>query len=168
LNLKNIASIFLTFIVLFGFWLLLSGLLDMMHLGFGLISSFLVALVSHDLLIKDSKGIFPRLGILIRLIPFLGWLVYQIILANIQVARIVINPKMPIRPGIIKFRSNLKSDVAQATLANSITLTPGTMTLDIVGGDFYIHCLAIKDEEKLLEEERGFERHVELLLGDSR
>jgi multicomponent Na+:H+ antiporter subunit E len=75
---------------------------------------------------------------------------------------------MPIRPGIVRFRSRLTGDVAQTTLANSITLTPGTMTLDIVGSDYYIHCLAIKDEEKLLEEERGFERHVELLLRDSK
>jgi multicomponent Na+:H+ antiporter subunit E len=150
------------------FWLLLSGRLDMLHLGFGLVCSFLVALVSHDLLMKDSKGILRRLVIPIRLIPYLGWLVFQIIMANLQVARIVINPKMPIRPGIIRFRSKLIGDVAQTTLANSITLTPGTMTLDIVEGDFYIHCLAIKDEAKILEDERGFERHVELLLGDNK
>jgi multicomponent Na+:H+ antiporter subunit E len=167
-KLKNASRFWLTFILLFGFWLLLSGRLDVLHLGFGLVCSFLVALVSHDLLMKGSRGTFSRFGIVIRLIPFIGWLVYQIILANIQVARIVINPKMPLRPGIVRFKSKLIGDVAQTTLANSITLTPGTMTLDIVGGDYYIHCLAIKDEEKLLEEERGFERHVERLSGDSR
>jgi multicomponent Na+:H+ antiporter subunit E len=167
-KLKNSSRFWLTFVLLFGFWLLLSGRLDMLHLGFGLACSFLVALVSHDLLMKSSRGSLSRLRALIRLIPFLGWLVYQIILANIQVARIVINPKMPIRPGIVRFRSRLTGDVAQTTLANSITLTPGTMTLDIVGSDYYIHCLAIKDEEKILEDERGFERHVELLLGDNK
>jgi len=55
--------------------------------------------------------------------------------------------------------------VALTTLANSITLTPGTMTVDVVGSDFYVHCLAVEDEEKLLEIERDFERHVERLFG---
>jgi len=165
-KLKNVSGFWLTFITLFGFWLLLSGRLDMMHLGLGLVCSLLVALFSHDLLIRDSGGTLRRLVIFIRFIPFLGWLVLQIIIANIDVARRVVDPKMPILPGIIKFRSNLKSDVAQTTLATSITLTPGTMTVDVVGGDFYIHCLAIEDEEKILDGEREFERQVERLFGD--
>jgi multicomponent Na+:H+ antiporter subunit E len=169
LNFKNIVSILLTFIVLFGFWLLLSGQMDMMHLGFGVVCSLLVALFSHDLLIRDSRDIFRRLGIfIIRFIPFLGWLIWQIIIANIDVARRAINPKMPIFPGIIKFRSNLKSDVAQTILANSITVTPGTMTVDVVGNDFYIHCLAIENEEELLAVERVFESQVERLFGDNK
>ncbi|MCL0056159.1 Na+/H+ antiporter subunit E [Dehalococcoidia bacterium] len=163
-KLKNTSGFWLTFILLFGFWLLLSGQMDIMHLGLGLVCSLLVALFSHDLLIKEGT----RLTIFMRFIPFLGWLVLQIIIANINVARRVIDPKMPILPGIIKFRSNLKSDVAQTTLANSITLTPGTMTVDVVGGDFYIHCLAIEDEEKILDIERKFERQVERLFGDKK
>ncbi|MCL0104083.1 Na+/H+ antiporter subunit E [Dehalococcoidia bacterium] len=167
-KLKNASGLWLTFILLFGFWLLLSGQMDIMHLGLGLVCSLLVALFSHDLLIRDSGGILRPLVILIRFIPYLGWLVFHIIIANINVARRVIDPKMPILPGIIKFRSNLKSDVAQTTLANSITLTPGTMTVDVVGGDFYIHCLAIEDEEKILDIERKFERQVERLFGDKK
>ncbi|MCL0037237.1 Na+/H+ antiporter subunit E [Dehalococcoidia bacterium] len=163
-KLKNASGFWLTFILLlFGFWVLLSGQMDMMHLGLGLVCSLLVALFSHDLLIKDSGGILRPLVILIRFIPYLGWLVFQIIIANINVARLVLDPRLPLRPGIIKLNSRLKSDVAQTTLANSITLTPGTMTVDVVGGDFYIHCLAIEDEEKILDEERKFERQVERL-----
>jgi multicomponent Na+:H+ antiporter subunit E len=151
------------FVILFGFWILLSGRLDALHLGLGFVCSLLVTLFSHDLIIKGSEGIPRRLVIFIRFIPFLGWLVWQIIIANIDVARRVIHPKMPIAPGIVKLKSNLKSDVAQTMLANSITLTPGTMTVDIVGGDFYIHCLTIEDEEKLLVIEREFEKQVERL-----
>lgn len=165
-KLKRGTGFWLTFIVLFGFWLLLSGRLDMMHLGLGVVSSFLVALFSHDLLIRNSGGIRRCLVVFIRFIPFLGWLVWQIIIANINVARLVIDPKMPILPGVIKFRSNLQSDVAQTTLATSITLTPGTMTVDVVGNDFYIHCLRIEDEEKILDEEKEFENQVERLFGD--
>ncbi|MCL0095144.1 Na+/H+ antiporter subunit E [Dehalococcoidia bacterium] len=161
-KLKNASGFWLT-LILFGFWLLLSGQMDIMHLGLGLVCSLLVALFSHDLLIKDSEGTFRPLVILIRFIPYLGWLVFQIIIANINVARLVLDPRLPLRPGIIKLNSRLKSDVAQTTLANSITLTPGTMTVDVVGGDFYIHCLAIEDEEKILDIEREFERQVERL-----
>ncbi len=53
--------------------------------------------------------------------------------------------------------------MARTTLANSITLTPGTMTVDVVGSDFYIHCLAVEDEKKLLDIEREFEQQVERL-----
>ncbi|MCL0059369.1 Na+/H+ antiporter subunit E [Dehalococcoidia bacterium] len=160
-KLKNASGLWLTFILLFGFWLVLSGQMDIMHLGLGLVCSLLVALFSHDLLIKE--GTFRSLVILIRFIPYLGWLAFQIIIANINVARLVLDPRLPLRPGIIKLNSRLKSDVAQTTLANSITLTPGTMTVDVVGGDFYIHCLAIEDEEKILDIERKFERQVERL-----
>ncbi|MCL0081985.1 Na+/H+ antiporter subunit E [Dehalococcoidia bacterium] len=165
-KLKNASGFWLTFILLFGFWLLLSGRMDIMHLGLGLVCSLLVALFSHNLLVKEPEGILRPLVIFSKFIPFLGWLVLQIIIANIDVARRVIDPKMPILPGIIKFKSNLKSDVAQTTLATSITLTPGTMTVDVVGGDFYIHCLAIEDEEKVVDNEREFERQVERLFGD--
>jgi len=162
---KSVSRIGISFLILFGFWILLSGRLDAMHLGLGLVCSLLVALSSHDLLITSYEGIFSRLGVFIRFIPYLGWLVWQIIIANINVARIVLNPRMPLSPGIIKLSSYLKSDMALTTLANSITLTPGTMTVDVVGIDFYVHCLAVEDEEKLLDEERKFERHVERLFG---
>lgn len=154
----------LMFALLFGFWILLSGRLDAMHLGLGLLCSLLVALFSHEL-IRNPQGLGP---VFTWFIPFLGWLIYEIIMANIEVARQVIHPRMPISPGIIKFRTDLKSDMALTTLANSITLTPGTMTIDIVGSDFYIHCLTIEDEEKVIAKEREFERQVKRLFGERR
>jgi multicomponent Na+:H+ antiporter subunit E len=73
---------------------------------------------------------------------------------------------MPISPGIIKFSSRLKSDVALTTLANSITLTPGTLTMDIIGGDYYIHCLAIELGEDLKKGGGDFERRVAHVFGE--
>lgn len=140
----------------------------MMHLGLGVVCSLLVALFSHNLLIREPGGTIRRLGIFIRFIPFLGWLVFQIIVANIYVARMVVNPRLPLSPGIVKCSSGLKSDVALTTLATAITLTPGTMTMDVVGNEIYVHCLAIADEEKILDSEREFERHVERLFGDNK
>lgn len=164
MNSKNIVGIFLTFIVLFGFWVFLSGRLDVMHLSLGIICSFIVALYSHDLFIRGSGSIIGRAGILIRFIKYGFWLIYQIFIANIDVARRVLDPKMPISPGIIKFSSRLKSDIALTTLATSITLTPGTLTMDIIDGDYYIHCLATEYGEGLLKGD--FEKHMEHVFGE--
>jgi len=71
-----------------------------------------------------------------------------LIKANFQVARIVINPKLPVNPGIVKFKTSLQSDFAKMVLANSITLTPGTLTVDLVEDEFYIHWLKMTSHDK--------------------
>ncbi|HCC32535.1 MAG TPA: protein MnhE [Clostridiales bacterium] len=163
-ELKN-ASMYRLAFVLFGFWVLLSGRLDAMHLGFGLGSALLVSLFARSLLAMGRDEPLGGIRMLIRFVPYVGWLIYQIIIANIDVARRAISPRMPIYPGIIKVTSRFGGDLALTALANSITLTPGTMTVDVVGRDLYIHCLAIEDEQKLMEVERNFEDHVERLFG---
>lgn len=150
---------------MFGFWVLLSGKLDGLHVGLGLISSLLVSLFSRDLVANGHPGALAAIRFSGRAVSYLGWLTYQIIIANLDVARRAISPSMPICPGIIKFSSHLDSDVALTVLANSITLTPGTMTVDVVGKDLYIHCLAVEDEQQLIEIEKTFERRVEVLFG---
>jgi len=123
-----------------------------MHLVLGLISSLLVAYFSNDLLITREKIVFsPRKIILF--IRYLFYLAYSIMLANIDVAYRVLHPKMPIDPKIVKFKSKLKSDIGQTALANSITLTPGTITVDIRNGTFYVHALSSKSAEELLKGE---------------
>jgi multicomponent Na+:H+ antiporter subunit E len=76
-------------------------------------------------------------------VRYVPWLVYQICLANIYVVRIALspNPKKKIDPHIARFRTRLKSDLAITTFANSITLTPGTITIRIDGDCFYVHSL---------------------------
>lgn len=165
---KNIVGIFLTFAVLFGFWIVLSGHLDAIHLSMGLICSILIALYSHDLLFKDTdtgnKSRIGRARIFLRFIPYCFWLLIQIFISNIDVARRVLDPRMPISPEIIKFKSELKSDLALTTLATSITLTPGTLTIDIIDGYYYVHCLSIESGEGLLKGD--FERHMEHVFGE--
>ena len=75
--------------------------------------------------------------------------VWEMIKANLNVAAIVLHPKRPIKPGIIKIRTGLKTDAALTTLANSITLTPGTFTVDINPSkqELYIHCLTVKSDD---------------------
>jgi len=74
--------------------------------------------------------------------------IWEMFKANVNVAAIVLHPKRPIKPGIIKIRTKLKTDAALTTLANAITLTPGTFTVDIspTRQELYIHCLTVESE----------------------
>ncbi len=132
-----------TFIVMFGVWVLLSGKFDAFHLSLGLISCAIVSYLSSDLLFPSPKmsGLLRQWARFVRYIP---WLMLEIIKANLHVTYLVFHPRMMelIDPRIVKFRSKLKSDVALVTFANSITLTPGTITVYVsIDGDFKVHAI---------------------------
>ena len=76
-----------------------------------------------------------------RFITYLPWLFSQIIVANVQVAYYALHPQMPIAPGLLTFRTQMKKRISQVTLANSITLTPGTITASMEDGDYVVHVL---------------------------
>jgi multicomponent Na+:H+ antiporter subunit E len=137
-----------TFFILFGFWVLLSGHFDTFHLTLGIICSLLVAHVSHDLVFANVRVGDIRL-VIIRFILYIPWLIRQIVSSNIHVASLALNPKMPIEPQIIRFNTKLESDISWVVLANSITLTPGTITMDIKEGEFYVHALDRRVAEDL-------------------
>ena len=139
-----------TFFILFIFWIFISGHFDWWHLSWGVLSCALVAALSHDFLFKDikSKGMI-REGA--RFIAYVPWLLYQIVLANIYIAYLVLHPKMPhmIDPHIIKFKTTLKKDLPRVTFANSITLTPGTITVLIKDDHFFVHAINKKVAKSL-------------------
>ena len=141
-------GILVTFCALFLFWLLLSGIFDALHVGAGIICSAIIALISHDLLVKEKGD--KMLSKSFKFVIYLGWELWQIVLANFDVAYRVLHPKMPIDPLIIEFDTSLRSDFALVTLANSITLTPGTITIDIKDGKFLVHAIAKKPADALL------------------
>ncbi len=133
----------LSFFILLILWIILSGRFDGFHLAMGLTASALVALVSGDMMFTSRE---PRriLGLWLRLAGYIPWLIYQIFLANLHVMALVFHPRMRDRidPKIITFDSRLKSDYARMLFANSITLTPGTITVDVtVWGRFSVHCI---------------------------
>jgi multicomponent Na+:H+ antiporter subunit E len=128
---------------MFGVWILLSGRFDAFHLILGLISCAIVATLSSDLLFtsSNSRGLLRQW---VRFVRYIPWLLFQIIKANLYVTYLVFHPRMMelIAPRIIKFRSKLKNDVALVTFANSITLTPGTITVSVsMDGDFKVHAI---------------------------
>lgn len=140
----------LLYILLLSFWLLLSTYLDWFHLTFGLISTLLVSLFTYDMVFvnEDRGNNFKKL---IRFISYLPWLLYQIVIATVDVTKRVLDPKMPIDPAMITFDSVLKTDLSMTFLANSITLTPGTVTVHIDDNTFLIHALTKESADDLLE-----------------
>jgi len=130
----------LTFFILFAFWILLSGFFDSFHLTLGVICSVLVAYLSQDLLFFNIRlGDFRTRAR--RFFQAGPWFLGQIFSANLHVAYLALSPKMPIDPQIIRFKTKLESDIAWVALANSITLTPGTITIDIREEEFFVHAL---------------------------
>ena len=133
----------LTFLILFAFWLIFSGKFDLFHLLLGVVSCLIVAAFSRDLFFPStvSRGLFMHW---IRFICYSPWLLYQVFLANLHVLYLTFHPKMleKIDPHIITFDSHLTSDIARTTFANSITLTPGTITVSVsLLGKFSVHCI---------------------------
>jgi multicomponent Na+:H+ antiporter subunit E len=139
--------------MMFALWIILSGKFDVFHLSLGVISSAIVAFFSADLLFgnQDIKVInLPASWI--RFIRYVPWLLYQIFTANLYVLYLTFHPRMMelIDPRIIKFRSRLKGDLSKVTFANSITLTPGTITVYVtLDGVFSVHAIDKKSREGL-------------------
>ena len=138
---KSFGPYAVTFFIMFGVWVVLSGKFDPFHLSLGIISCAIVAYLSADLLRPSARGL---LILLIRWVPYLPWLMKEIFKANLHVTYLVFHPRMMdlIDPRIVKFRSKLEGDLALVTFANSITLTPGTITVNVsLDGDFKVHAI---------------------------
>lgn len=139
-----------SFVVLFIFWIVLSGNFDAFHLSLGFISTLIVTLWSGDFLIQDTgDGLGKRIGIFLRFIPYAVWLIYQIVLANIYVIKVAFSARLEdvLEPQMVKFTTSLKSSLARLLLAHSITLTPGTVTVEIEGNTFMVHALTRETAE---------------------
>jgi multicomponent Na+:H+ antiporter subunit E len=136
------------FILGFIIWCFLNWPPDYQHILIGIIVAGLVAYFTGDLFTRRPH-LFKHPS---RYLWFLHYLVifgWECLKANIDVARRVIHPYKPLSPGIVKVKTKLKNDTALTFLANSITLTPGTLTVDIdkKGGSLYIHWIDVKTQE---------------------
>ncbi len=131
-------------IVLSLLWMAFSGKFDWLHLSYGVLSIVLVMALSRRLILRldtdPSQDWIPHVhwGWALSY-PF--WLAWQIFVANFQVAWIVMHPRLPIDPVLLRFRCGMKADLAKVILGNSITLTPGTFTLLIEDDCFLVHCI---------------------------
>jgi multicomponent Na+:H+ antiporter subunit E len=139
-----------TFAVMLIFWVVLSGMFDAFHLSLGVVCCLLVAHFSHDLLFYGDQNAAWGRGV-IGLIGYLPWLFYQILLANLDVAYVVLHPRMldKIDPHVVRFKTKLKRPISKVTFAQSITLTPGTITVSIHNDDFSVYALTRKASDAL-------------------
>jgi multicomponent Na+:H+ antiporter subunit E len=130
-----------TFFVMLAFWVIMSGMFDLFHLSLGVICCLLVTYFSHGLLFYGHSSSWGRgiFGILI----YLPWLFWEILLANLQVTYIVLHPRMmdQLDPQLVRFKTLLKRPISRVTLAQSITLTPGTITVNIEEDEFLVYAL---------------------------
>ncbi len=134
----------ITFALLFATWMVFSGLFDVFHLTLGVISCGFVTFLSSDLLFEDrSTPLKARLIQGVRLTGYGLWLIWQIVLANLHLLKLAFGSKSNLQPQIVRYESKLlRTDFAKFLLANSITLTPGTVTMKILGDTFYIHAIS--------------------------
>lgn len=127
-------------LILFGVWLMLSGHYDRLFLSFGVVTCTLAVFVAVRMGTLDAESV--PLQMTFRAITYLPWLIWQILKSNWDVGRIILSPRLPIDPEIVHFRASQRTDLGRFIYANSITLTPGTVTTGIVGDDFEVHALS--------------------------
>lgn len=143
-------------------WLVWSGIFKPLLLGLGLISCVLTVYVKNRMDYFQTKVFAFRFGR--RLINYWGWLIKEIVKSSIEVARVVIDPKLPASPQVVKIEAKCKEPVVQTILANSITLTPGTLALDVHDGIITVHTLTKEGADELKKGEMN--ERVAALLGD--
>ncbi len=142
----------ISFSLLLLVWVIFSGKFDWFHLTLGVFSAAFVTYFSADMYFTDRKiGIVERLGQLVRFSRYLVWLTYQIFLANLYVLRLALWPNgmSEIDPRIVRIKTYLRSNYARYVLANSITLTPGTITMKIEEDILFVHAISRKAAESL-------------------
>jgi len=163
MTIKNRSRI-IVFMLSFLVWLALTGATDLQEVLAGLVVALIISLIAGTFLVTTEKSGHPVQRFFMG-IAYLFKFVWEMIKANFNVAFIVINPALPIRPGIVKIKSRLTKDSAMTVLTNSITLTPGTLTVDINPEThaIYVHCIVV-DSIDVEENSRNIAGRFEKLI----
>lgn len=160
----HIAPVILLTAMLAMAWLLWSGFFSPLLLGLGAFSCVLVVYVSIRMRLFDSEAFALHLSL--RLFRFWLWLAKEVIISSLEVARLVLSPRLRISPKVVKFETRCDHPVDRAILGNSITLTPGTLTLRVDGNRLTVHALTQAGADDILS--GRMDRHVAGLRGDAR
>ncbi len=135
------------FVLGFIIWMLLTGSVNIQIVIAGLIASLAVAILFHEILPKEYRVFISPIRVFWFLV-YVPVFFYYMIKANFDVVYRALHPKMPIKPGIVKIKTTLKTESGITALANSITLTPGTLTVDLTNDGFlYIHWINVKSDD---------------------
>lgn len=139
-------------------WVALTGSFAFLNFLFGFVLSFLILWVT-----TIGSGRSKYFKILPKTIAFIFFFLYELIKANLQVAYDVVTPKFYMQPGIVKVPLDAQSDLEITLLANLISLTPGTLSLDVSNDKkvLYVHAMYVSDKEKFIKNiKEGFERRL--------
>jgi multicomponent Na+:H+ antiporter subunit E len=156
----------LTSLLIIGFWIVLAEKLNLEILTFGVLVILMMRWLYGNQKVSIEDKRIPFVGSVGKYGRYLWLLIKEIIAANLQVAKIVLTPRIAISPRMITYETKLQSEFHKTVFANSITLTPGTLTVSLVGDILTIHCLRgeygeqIKDSklEKILLEIEEYQR----------
>jgi multicomponent Na+:H+ antiporter subunit E len=160
-------GLLIPFLTLLLFWILLNGSVATGTLLVGVVAAFLITFFfRRGLACFAELRLTPRA--LMATVQFVIYFLKEMVKSNFKLAAIVLNPALPINPGIVKVRTKLKSPMARLLLANSITLTPGTLTLELEGEWLYVHWVTVESVDIEVATESivaGFERYLEVMYG---
>ena len=137
------------FILLAAIWLLLSGYYTALLLSLGALSCALVAALCRRMGVIDPEG-HPN-HLFLGLLLYIPWLLWEICKSNIDIAWRILDPKLPIAPRVIRIKTSQKTHLGQVIYANSITLTPGTVSVEVEQGEITVHALTGETAAALLE-----------------
>lgn len=140
------AGVLALLLLLVAAWLLWSGIYKPLLLWLGAFSCLVSAYIAHRV------GFFERstgLHLIPRLPRFSLWLLVEIVKSSLEVVRLVLDPKLPISPTVVTIEAKTEDEVGQVILANSITLTPGTVTLDVFDNRLLVHCVTREGAEAI-------------------
>ena len=143
-------------------WLLWSGIYKPLLLALGVFSCLLTIYIKHRMQYFETEVYALRFGR--RLFGYWLWLAKEVVKSSLDVARIVISPSLPISPQVVTIKASCENPVDQAILANSITLTPGTVALDVYQGEITVHALTSAGADELKKGE--MDRRVAALRTD--
>ena len=134
----------------FGLWLLLSGYFEVpLLLILGALSGVLVVFIAWRTEVIDPEERPLRLRLNVQMFSYWPWLFWQVVLANLNVAKRIIDPQLPISPTLVDLKPSQRSDLGRVIYANSITLTPGTVTVELKGEVLQVHALTREGADAL-------------------
>ncbi len=148
-------------LVLYANWLLFSGHFDHLLLSIGFVATLLAVAISLRMEIVDRET-YP-LPLNLSALMFWVWMAREVIKANVDVARRILSPSLPINPSVILVKASQRTDMGRVTYANSITLTPGTVSVDLQGDTIEVHALT--DEAAQTLQEGEMDRRVTAMEG---
>ncbi|MFP4447991.1 MAG: Na+/H+ antiporter subunit E [Bacteroidales bacterium] len=134
------------FIITFIFWLLITLSLSLSNIIAGLVAALVTSLLFGKYFVKNVRK-FLQPQRYAWLIIYIFIFLWECIKANFDVAYRVLHPAMPIKPGIVRVKVGIKSDLAKTMLANSITMTPGTIAVDVIDDIMYVHWIYVSSED---------------------